>query len=284
MAIQKITIDKTGFLIDEEGNYVHLIDNNGNCIIQLVNHEDIIFNPTDKLQVRKVISQLAEIMFSEFAINLEREYLFFYNDENIYTVEPGHLRTIEFYFKNINNTLNYYGSVYDFLFEYRLFLKFKEIANNTLISSKTKLYNGLAIKECVEFATEWFFEKDNIYCQKLELFKVSETQIKNQTDNSLNVEDNPNPRIFINSKSFELFKYLHENLVRNRYLLADYSFIFRYMQKDGYIDKHTPESEFRDFLSKDYKIVIDKLKLKGYCETESKMNLYSTAINLFKSK
>jgi hypothetical protein len=91
------------------------------------------------------------------------------------------------------------------------------------------------------------------------------------------------PRIFKSANGFKLFEYLKNNIVRDRYQLADYSFIFRHMQKDDYIYSIS-EKEFREFLFDNFEILLDKLKPEGYCETESKNSCYFTARNLFQSK
>ena len=48
---------------------------------------------------------------------------------------------------------------------------------------------------------------------------------------------NSNQRIFVNNECYIFFKSLQKS-VRERYKLADYSFIFRRMQKDSYIYKY----------------------------------------------
>ncbi len=99
--------------------------------------------------------------------------------------------------------------------------------------------------------------------------------------NEHNNKANPYPRIFKNHNSFLLFEKLRSQ-VRERYLLADYSFIYRRMQKDGYIYISLVDSEFRGFLSDYISISIEKTKLLDYCTTIHKETNYSITKNLFK--
>ena len=83
---------------------------------------------------------------------------------------------------------------------------------------------------------------------------------------------NPYPRIFINYSGFLLFEHL-KNDVREEYKLADYSFIYRRMQKDGFIFKNVADTEFRDFLLS-ISVEIEKTKLLDYCKTKLKEKNY----------
>jgi hypothetical protein len=94
--------------------------------------------------------------------------------------------------------------------------------------------------------------------------------------------ENPYPRIFKNPESFLFFQSL-KNDVRERCKLADYSFIYRRMQKDGYISKHAVDTEFRDFLHNAFAIEIDKTKLLDYCKTLNKESTYTSKKGLFKN-
>lgn len=94
--------------------------------------------------------------------------------------------------------------------------------------------------------------------------------------NEINLEDNPYPRIFKNSYSFGLFEKLKFELCKNeRTNLADYSFIFRRLQKDNLIYNDINEKTFRDFLFDKYQINLDKLKILEYCSTLNKESLYN---------
>ena len=86
-------------------------------------------------------------------------------------------------------------------------------------------------------------------------------------------------RIFKDWKAFKIFEYLQDNLVTEKNQLADYTFIFRQMQRDEYIYDDIKEKSFRDYLSRNFEIEIDyKLKPEGYNITDSKEKIYSNAI------
>lgn len=103
---------------------------------------------------------------------------------------------------------------------------------------------------------------------------VSKVDIKEEPEN-------PYPRIFKSTQCFRLFASLKSD-VRERYPLADYSFIYRRMQKDNYIYKNVVDTEFRDFLQEKFSIIIDKTKLLDYCKTDIKESNYTTKKGLFK--
>lgn len=87
-------------------------------------------------------------------------------------------------------------------------------------------------------------------------------------------------RIFTDLKGRQLFEYLQANLVSPKNPLAAYTFIFRRMQRDGYIYQDIKEKPFRDFLSRHFDIEINyKLKPEGYNVTDLKERIYSNAIS-----
>ena len=86
-------------------------------------------------------------------------------------------------------------------------------------------------------------------------------------------------RIFKDMKAYKIFEYLQDNLVTEKNQSADYTFIFRQMQRDEYIYDDIKEKSFRDYLSRNFEIELDyKLKPEGYNITESKEKIYSNAI------
>lgn len=94
---------------------------------------------------------------------------------------------------------------------------------------------------------------------------------------------NPHPRYF-KGKGFELFESLKERLVRKNRELADYSFIYRQMQNDGYIYDDIKEIAFRDWLQKTYDVEnLDyQLKTIENCSTQTKLDLYAEILSSFK--
>jgi len=89
-------------------------------------------------------------------------------------------------------------------------------------------------------------------------------------------------RIFKDQKAIDIFLYLHDYLATTeKTVTADYTFIFRTMQKDGYIFENVREREFSDFLGNNYKIVTGTLKPDSYNSTSKKQGSYFAAIKLF---
>jgi hypothetical protein len=88
---------------------------------------------------------------------------------------------------------------------------------------------------------------------------------------------NPFPRIFKDHDSFLFFEELKNKLCMNdKSLLADFSFVFRKMQKDGNIFDDVTEKSFRNFLNNNYEINLEKLKTFEYCQTDKKIQLYNS--------
>lgn len=90
------------------------------------------------------------------------------------------------------------------------------------------------------------------------------------------VSQNFNYRIFTSEKGQSIFDEWHE-LHKANYSthLADYSFIFRSLEKDGFIQFGIRGTQFIDFLE-DYNISIGKLKTFNKCNTTKRINLYNT--------
>ena len=85
-----------------------------------------------------------------------------------------------------------------------------------------------------------------------------------------------NYRIFTSKKGqaiFDEWQELHKDNYSTH--LADYSFIFRALEKDGFIQFGIRGTQFIDFLE-DYNISIGKLKTFNKCNTTKRINLYNT--------
>lgn len=91
---------------------------------------------------------------------------------------------------------------------------------------------------------------------------------------------NPYPRIFKNKSCFDLFVWLKENLVKDEY--ADYSYIFYKMYTHSFIYRIS-HSEYIDFLSEIYGIVLNYDKLKTTSKNSSKKDdTFENGIRLIK--
>jgi hypothetical protein len=156
-----------------------------------------------------------------------------------------------------------------------------------------------------DFCTIWIHYRDNIYedllleladlpprnewdiklsesTKKLQFFeRIAKTAYLEDENTDVNSDKNAYPRIFTSSQSFKLFEYLHKQ-VSERTQLAEYSFIYRSMVKDGYIHENVRSTEFIDFLSKNYQVVLTEIKQYHNCNGGNKISKYTTAKLLFK--
>jgi hypothetical protein len=110
---------------------------------------------------------------------------------------------------------------------------------------------------------------DSIYKKLLELDE------KSQLGNHFH------SHIFKDLSAFQLFQQLHEEyetISRNH--LANYSFIYRQMHKDELIHGSVRDTDFRQWLFKEYEIDIAKTKTLDNCTTNSKKIAYSKAKEL----
>lgn len=87
-------------------------------------------------------------------------------------------------------------------------------------------------------------------------------------------KQNFNNRIFTSEKGQTIFDKWHE-LHKDQESLADYSFIFRMLEKDGFLQYGIGETIFRNFIE-DFNITLGKLKTFNNCKTTKRINLYNT--------
>lgn len=107
--------------------------------------------------------------------------------------------------------------------------------------------------------------------------KLFERKAATQTEKE---PKNPHPRIFRELKDFIFFEKLLNNLLKeDKFKHSKCSFIFRQMQTDKYIYIDISESEFRNFLSEKYEIVVDKLKTLNNCSPDSRLIIYNSIKN-----
>lgn len=209
-----ISYNEDGFPIDEKGNFIQILDENGNCVVFVGRREydydeenrfcycrpigsneydkKIIFSRTDQLQVKKAIKEIAYVLMEGFTGGLESELLPL-NPR----VDPAKYPTIGIYINEVDSFLNYLGSVYEINFEYSTYIEYKEITRNQLIAAKTKLYNDRAIEKSVSFIENWFSGKDKIYLQKLELINKLEKETPKETESEQTPDVKEQPEIFL---------------------------------------------------------------------------------------
>lgn len=101
-------------------------------------------------------------------------------------------------------------------------------------------------------------------------------QSESETNKQNETSENPHPRIFKESKHFQLFDYLRAN-IKKRFQLAELSFIYWQMVKDGFIYEGVKSIEYIKWLSETYEIELDQIKQLHTCNTGSKLQNYQTA-------
>lgn len=92
-------------------------------------------------------------------------------------------------------------------------------------------------------------------------------EIPTSQPNSVAASKNIYPRIFVNEKAYELFEKLRGEFEGNKNSLANFSFLFHRMKKDGLIFDHLKQLEFVNFLSA-LNIHIDRIKPKSQMGNE----------------
>jgi hypothetical protein len=133
-------------------------------------------------------------------------------------------------------------------------------------------------KRKTEFLREKIEELTNLKNSNQIYPNKTEDVEQNTINNSSN--DNPHARIFLNGKSWQLFDHWR-NDVKARTQLAEFSYIYRQMSKDGLIYENVKPTEFRDWLNKNYNTELDELKQLSNCDGGNKYSRYQTAKILF---
>lgn len=166
----------------------------------------------------------------------------------------------------LNDTLKTLNSSYEFLFSFEL--------NNNAILNLVKDELIESYKRAFEKAKITFLIYDDIL--KLNVIGNKNLYVDDATTEN-DLYNNPYPRIFSDIESFLFCEELIKNISNvKRTRLADCSFIFRMMQKDGYIFDDVSEGSFRNFLTKNYEFTFDKLKTYEYSYTDKKFQLYNS--------
>jgi hypothetical protein len=141
-----------------------------------------------------------------------------------------------------------------------------------LVSHNLMLY-------CIGYRFQLFYSKLlNDYSSFLNTSdQKKQHAFENTTDNvTFHSQENPFPRFFSNHKAFLFFERLCDEICKKeKTQLADYSFVFRRLQKDSLIYQDISEKAFREFLSNKYQVNIDKLKTLDYSSTGPKETIYN---------
>ncbi len=138
----------------------------------------------------------------------------------------------------------------------------KFISNNE-ISNKSDIYNKF-----INFRIEYDYTYDTKIFKKEIDFFISK---KNNLDKK--VIENKYPRFFINPKAYQIFtKFIKKENIKK----ADYSFIFRIMQKDKLIFDTIRNTEYKEWLKREFGITLNKVKTLSDCKTDTKQEYYQS--------
>ncbi len=119
------------------------------------------------------------------------------------------------------------------------------------------------------------------FVEKRNKYRIMKNAVfSNSVLNNEDCDKNHYLRIFPNSKSWQLFDHWR-NDVKARTQLAEFSFIYWQMLKDGLIDENVKPTEFRNWLYKNYNVELDDLKQLSNCNGGNKYSRYQTAKLLF---
>lgn len=93
------------------------------------------------------------------------------------------------------------------------------------------------------------------------------------TDDNKNIK-NPFPRIFSSEIGFDFFKRLQSE-IKSKYKIAEYSFIYRMLLKDSYINSNVRVSDFIEWININFEPDLERLKTLNDIETDNRIRLYN---------
>lgn len=146
----------------------------------------------------------------------------------------------------------------------------KEEVEREIQWQNTKAENLLNSSPSIDIENENFKAKINVKALESVLFFI-----KIAFDKAKNSEGAPMPphHVFTTEKGEQIFKEWHE-LHKDKKSHSDYSFIFRVLERDGFLLSNVGESVFRNYLE-NYDVILGKLKTFNSCTTTKKESLYS---------
>jgi len=194
-------VDKSGFPTNDKGEQVSIFDSEGNAVLLLNSNlivtfpkgSKIIFNPKDKLEVRKALDTLVNILTNKFDDFVKGEFILDLTDEakkkhRVFTKEPLVIPTVQIYFEWINGWLNYLGNCYNIEFKMLFYSKYKEEIKNNFAALSTGLNKHDIKKNYLEFAKIWLMDTD----KNIEL----EHKAKDKNKNTEKELENINHKVF----------------------------------------------------------------------------------------
>ncbi len=269
--VLKIIENHFSIMMKEIWNFVRGVDEVGRIIL-LPRKEfyEKFGNVKDHSELELIILKIKSSLFSDDLISKK------YITEQWQTIElfwdyfDGELNSIK-----IQNNSKWKRDIYKYIH-----------SDTPIVEKINRLIDIKAEIEYTQLSGDKGLQKKNdllkIGIEHLKLKHKYTQNTKDEKENSnIVTKSNPHPRIFKLGAHFELFEHLKESVSHEH---ADYSFIFRAMQKDEFIWDGIKESEFRGWLTETYGIGndFDKLKLYDYCQTPSKVSNYGTSKLLYK--
>ena len=161
--------------------------------------------------------------------------------------------------------------------DFRFIEGYKKIIH--LITLKMNLLEGIEtelklIVENFNFKTNSDFKLDMTSNDSVSEYNL-QTALNSLDDNLTDRIDNPFPNIFKNHDAYLFFERLKENIcIDQTTQLADYSYVYRKMLEDKFINDEVSPSSFVSFLDKNYNIVLDPLKSWGKLTGKHRIMLY----------
>lgn len=166
-------VDKNGFPTNDKGQQVPIFDGNGNAVLLLNSNlierfpkgAAIVFDPKNKLEVRKGLDNLIGVLTNKFDDHIKDNFTIDLTEEakskhRVYTKEPLVVPIVQMYFSWINGWLNYLGNCYNIEFKLLFYSKYKEKIKNNLIALETGLNNHEIDKNHLKFVEKWLKETD----------------------------------------------------------------------------------------------------------------------------
>lgn len=161
--------------------------------------------------------------------------------------------------------------------DFRFIEGYKKIIH--LITLKMNLLEGIEtelklIIDNYNFKTNSDFKLDRTSNDSISEYNL-QTTLNSMDDNLTERIDNPFPNIFRNYDAYQFFERLKKNICTDQTTqLADYSYVYRKMLEDKFINDEVSPSSFVSFLDKNYNIVLDPLKSWGKLTGKHRVMLY----------
>lgn len=266
----------------------------------MIDYKRVVNFQYDNIETKQNMELLSKAILNEiqssiydYGYNARLNYSFFNTEElkdrysakrfKLYRKKLGKCKgelasTLEHILKAEDNYTDNEGNMIYEIQNYLFFTNFDEIFDQ-LPKSYYEEYDTFIkhskhdIKHIKKFVKYLKLLMEYLSCKSL--IESRNTTITNLQKESINLY----PRFFTSIYAYRVFERLSKT-VKNP--LADFSFIYRKMIEDKLIYETIGDSEFRQWLSTNYEVEIDKTKQLHLCSTASKEQLYSTIKSIIK--